>query len=400
MKLNVAICDDEKIISKMIYSKLIDLRSEYSVDIYESGRCLLDSEKIYDLIFLDIEMPGIDGMKTAEQLRANSSGEFIIFLSNHTEFMPDAFKVKAFRFLSKPINDKDFIDAVLQAEKEILINEKISFSEKGCTMLIKIDDIVCVEAFGDGTFIHTVNEVIESIKSLKYWINQRSVPMKKTQFFKTSIFSYSSLKEVLLFIIGEVSVTVQLALSIYLVKNQFNWSGSVEAYFVLIACSIILAVICFLLISFTNKNHKLKMGNEISRNLLESQRKYYVMLLEKEEQTKAFRHDIRNHLYCMKALFDNEDYKSLGDYFNKFNIVLNDLDKGIHTGNNLIDVILNDINGKYTQTEIKWTGLLDENLKIDQPDLCTVFSNLLINAFEAADKCEKNSASWNKKIRF
>lgn len=264
MKLNVAICDDEKIISKMIYSKLIDLRSEYSVDIYESGRCLLDSEKIYDLIFLDIEMPGIDGMKTAEQLRANSSGEFIIFLSNHTEFMPDAFKVKAFRFLSKPINDKDFIEAVLQAEKEILINEKISFSEKGCTMLIKINDIVCVEAFGDGTFIHTVNEVIESTKSLKYWINQlgnehfyqvhksylvsfrhiksigttqakmhymkelvpisrrkytcfkktfinyvkknakyiRSVPMKKIQFFKTSIFSYSSVKEVLLFIIG------------------------------------------------------------------------------------------------------------------------------------------------------------------------------------------------------
>lgn len=216
----------------------------------------------------------------------------------------------------------------------------------------------------------------------------RSISMKKIHFYNNSFFSYTSSKEILLFIIGEISVAVQLALSIYLLKNQFNWSGIVGAYLSLIICSIVLATICFLLISLANKNHMLKTRNEISRNLLESQRKYYAMLLKNEEQTKAFRHDIRNHLYCMKTLFDNGDFESLGDYFNKFNIALKDLDTGIHTGNNLIDVILNDISGSYINTKIKWTGSLDKNLKIAQPDLCTIFSNLLSNAFESADKCE------------
>ena len=172
MKLSVAICDDERIITEEIYRKLINLRSDYSVDLYDSGQSLLNSQKVYDLILLDIEMPGIDGMKTAEQLRENNKGEFIIFLTGHTEFMPEAFKVKAFRFLSKPINDGDFTEAILQSEKEILNNEKISLTENGRTILIKTNDIVCIEAFGNGTFIHNRSEVIESHKSLKHWINQ------------------------------------------------------------------------------------------------------------------------------------------------------------------------------------------------------------------------------------
>lgn len=169
MKLKVAVCDDEIIIAKEISKELTQLCPDYSVDIFTDGKDLINTEIHYDLIFLDIDMPQLDGMQTAEHIRANGNGEYIIFLTSHTEFMPDAFKVKAFRFLIKPIDHEKFNEAVIQAEKEILNDEKVSISEKGKTRLVSIKDIVCVEAFGDGTYVHTKYEAIENNKTLKYW---------------------------------------------------------------------------------------------------------------------------------------------------------------------------------------------------------------------------------------
>lgn len=172
MKLNVAVCDDEKIIANEICRLLLEFRPEYSVDIYYSGKDILECQKIYDLIFLDIEMPEINGIKTAENLRKRQNSEFIIFLTSHTEYMPEAFKVKAFRFLNKPIELADFNESVCEAEKEIFNNVKVSFVENGRTILININDIVCIEAFGDGTYIYTKQEVMSSNMPLKYWIQK------------------------------------------------------------------------------------------------------------------------------------------------------------------------------------------------------------------------------------
>lgn len=170
-KLKIAICDDEMIIAEEISAELTRLCPEYSIDIFTNGNELIQSSEHYDLVFLDIEMPELNGMQTAEQIRNNGRGEYIIFLTSHTEFMPEAFKVKAFRFLIKPIDREKFKEAVFQAEKEILSDDKISVIEKGRAFLVGIKDIVCVEAFGDGTFLHTRYEVIESSKPLKEWMD-------------------------------------------------------------------------------------------------------------------------------------------------------------------------------------------------------------------------------------
>lgn len=71
MNLKVAICDDENIICNEIKLELKKLKPNHEIDIYTSGQALLNSNKIYDLIFLDIEMPEINGMQIAEFLRKN-----------------------------------------------------------------------------------------------------------------------------------------------------------------------------------------------------------------------------------------------------------------------------------------------------------------------------------------
>lgn len=51
-------------------------------------------------------------------------------------------------------------------------NEKIEIDVKSGSRFINIKDIICFEAFGDGTYIYTVSDVLESAKPLKYWANK------------------------------------------------------------------------------------------------------------------------------------------------------------------------------------------------------------------------------------
>ena len=181
MRLKVAVCDDEKIISNEIKKRLLEIRPEFEVSLFSSGDELIKADKSFDLIFLDIEMPQLDGMETAKIMRKNQKDEYIIFLTSHSELMAEAFKVKAFRFLRKPIELDAFREAVTMAENEILSNEKLTISIKGELKVIYLKDIVYIEAFGDGTYIYTNEEVIESKNTLKHW-NQK---LGTEHFFQT-----------------------------------------------------------------------------------------------------------------------------------------------------------------------------------------------------------------------
>ena len=174
MDLKIAICDDEAIICDEITRLLNKINPDYETNIFYSGQQLMDSGQIFDLIFLDIDMPELNGMDTAKMLRENNNEVFIIFLTSHIEFVHEAFKVRAFRFLNKPIQQVDFFEAVTEAEKELVNNKKIAVDIKHGTKLVNIKDIVCIEAFGDGTYIYTVSDVLESNKSLKYWLKNIS----------------------------------------------------------------------------------------------------------------------------------------------------------------------------------------------------------------------------------
>ena len=172
MQLRIAICDDEEIICRKIKEQLKSINSKLNITTFNSGEQLLNSEKNFDLILLDIEMKGLSGIETAKLIRKRKSNEFIIFLTSHSEFMPEAFKVKAFRFLCKPLEMDKFKEAICEVEKEILNNKRIAINEKGNAEFINIQDIVYVEAFGDGTYIYTKKDVLESSRQLKYWISE------------------------------------------------------------------------------------------------------------------------------------------------------------------------------------------------------------------------------------
>ena len=172
MQLKVAVCEDDPIICEDIRKKILEIRPDYVIDTYSTGEGLLLERKKYDIVFLDIEMPGKDGMCVARELRERKYSGHIVFLTSHTEFMPEAFKVKAFRFLDKPVKIENLKETLEESQKEIFLDKKLIVTDYGTEILMSLSEILYVEARKNKTIIHTINDRLETNFTLKYWLQQ------------------------------------------------------------------------------------------------------------------------------------------------------------------------------------------------------------------------------------
>lgn len=117
--MRIAICDDDRISTGEI-KKLI----AQPADLFDSGEALLASPTVYDIIFLDIEMSGIDGISAAAELRNKGIHSIIIFVSSHEELILDSFSGEPFGFLVKPIDRGKFFAVFERAKKKLLRQKK------------------------------------------------------------------------------------------------------------------------------------------------------------------------------------------------------------------------------------------------------------------------------------
>lgn len=105
--LSIAVCDDEirecSYISGQIKAVLEEAGIPHMIKQYNSGTSLLHAQEEFDIIFLDIIMQGLDGMKTAELIRANTYEKLLIFITSGRQYVYDAFSVEAFDYLVKPV---------------------------------------------------------------------------------------------------------------------------------------------------------------------------------------------------------------------------------------------------------------------------------------------------------
>lgn len=151
--LHIAVCDDEQVIMEQLKKLLETYRPDCMVTMYRSGEGLLDAFDQYDLIFLDIEMPQTNGMELAAKLRELQYDGEVIFLTGYTDYMQDAFKVRAFRYLQKPIREDQLEEALCAAEEEFQQQYLVLTGEK--VFRIKIRDILYLEAVHNETYIVT-----------------------------------------------------------------------------------------------------------------------------------------------------------------------------------------------------------------------------------------------------
>lgn len=168
--MQIAICDDEKNICELIANKVLKQFPEAEVVFYSSGDELLLSDKPIDILFLDIQMSGRNGMETARELRKKDKKTIIIFVTAVEEYVFQAFDVGAFHYIVKPIEDDKFAEILQRAVEEwnTQITDIKEDKEKylmiyngGVHIKVTIDDIVYAEVFNRKVVIHKLNETIE-----------------------------------------------------------------------------------------------------------------------------------------------------------------------------------------------------------------------------------------------
>ena len=185
--MRIAICDDEKSMGQILEEKVKKLLPDAVVEKYLSGDALISSGFTPDILFMDIQMPGKDGMETARIVRQNNKDMILIFVTAVEEYVFQAFDVGAFHYLVKPFSDDKFEEVVKRAIKTIGENSSNENDDKymmiqsaGSHIKVFLRDIVYAEVFNRKVIIHTRNADIEYYGKL-----QDLCDMAGADFFRT-----------------------------------------------------------------------------------------------------------------------------------------------------------------------------------------------------------------------
>ncbi len=137
-------------------------------------------------------------------------------------------------------------------------------------------------------------------------------------------------------------------------------------------------------IYINDTNKKIKQYLERERELKETQKKYYEAMLQKDEDTKKFRHDVSNHIICLRELAEREELGEVKQYIDEMQGQMIKIQKRCYSiGNSVIDAVLNYYLPMLQEgVEIKVRGYLEEELSISDVELCTIFSNIVQNSVE------------------
>ncbi len=123
--MNIAVCEDEEstrdFLSDALKEELSRRRLQGDVQIFESGEALMVavSQTKFDIYFLDIFMPGMDGVSVAKSLRASGSEAAIVFTTSSQDFYAEGFAVGAVHYLVKPLKKEAVAEAFNRCLKQV-----------------------------------------------------------------------------------------------------------------------------------------------------------------------------------------------------------------------------------------------------------------------------------------
>lgn len=163
--MKIAICDDLKeYLDKINQSLKFYLKDknihDCEIDRYDNPLLFLDAiEKNggYDILLLDICMPGISGTSVAHEIRRRHDRTEIVFLTTSDEFAVDAFALKAAHYLIKPYSKDEFSEAMDRAFFKFNLGEAKKLSVKtdgGNIRLIDISEILYIESIAHCQTVH------------------------------------------------------------------------------------------------------------------------------------------------------------------------------------------------------------------------------------------------------
>ncbi|MBQ6905472.1 MAG: response regulator transcription factor [Clostridia bacterium] len=183
MSYRFAICDDESLQSNYLKSLVMAWSEEKELDCsvktFSSAESLLfHGCEEFDILLLDIEMAGMNGVELAKRVRERDETSVIIFVTGYSEYIAEGYDVQALNFLVKPIDRAKLFSVLDKAARLLSKNERsISLEQKGEVYLVPLREIRFIEVSGNYVSVHakTTLTVKKTLAELEKLLDDRFV---------------------------------------------------------------------------------------------------------------------------------------------------------------------------------------------------------------------------------
>lgn len=162
--LKIAICDDDLLFGNQALREVKKIlwknHVEHNISIYQAGSDLLNAG-FFDIAFLDIEMDGLSGIETAENLRSLGYNSRIVFLTSHKKYVFSAFDVSASHYLLKPLDVQKLEKVLMKITTELTTEKEYCCTVKCGSEIHRIpfSQIKFAEVLGRKISLHTTQTV-------------------------------------------------------------------------------------------------------------------------------------------------------------------------------------------------------------------------------------------------
>lgn len=186
-------------------------------------------------------------------------------------------------------------------------------------------------------------------------------------------------------------VTIIAIMNVEIMSEVHKNLYLVAIVFVIIGIFIQLAAVIIL---FTQRN-VYKEKKALTDKYLDDQKNHYEYLENREKDTKKFRHDLVNHMEMISNLAKTRQYDRIDAYLEQMHIKIDGFGNLVTVHNGIVDAIINQYYAKAQECGVNMEvrGRFPVDCAIDAFDLCTIFSNVLSNALEAAKESDEKRIS-------
>jgi len=166
MEIKTAVCDDEH--RQAEYIKMLadkwaeDNNIKIKIDMFgsaENFKAAWKKDKNFDILLLDIEMGGQNGVELAKEIRESDTKLIIIFITGFPDFISEGYDVSALHYLMKPIKEEKFFEVLEKAFKNLTQTKKfLSLTVDGVLYRLPLSEIRYIEAQDHYVIIRTINQ--------------------------------------------------------------------------------------------------------------------------------------------------------------------------------------------------------------------------------------------------
>lgn len=176
----IAVCDDEPLVLEQLAGLVEAVAKEtgkpYVIHSFQTGKDLLKHIETYHMVFLDIEMPGMDGIQIGQEILKKKSECKIVIISNTIERFKEILQIRAFRFITKPFNVEEIREAVKAYENQIIEMKEIKVFHNRNPFWISQQDIIYIVTYDGSVKLVTKNKIYRKdipLKELKKSLDNR-----------------------------------------------------------------------------------------------------------------------------------------------------------------------------------------------------------------------------------